>query len=563
MNGKSDSAVDPRDVRKTLVIGLDGASWDIIDPLIARGELPNLARILAGGVRGNLRSTIPPVTAVAWPSLYTGKNPGKHGIFAFRTIDVARYRQPADEWISAQPIAGRTIFDHLGSLGLKVCAYLAPITHPVWPINGVLVAGYPTPDLSKVYCHPPELASEISPLLPPGLDLWHSEPDELLPACFAAADNWTTTVERFLQQDQHHFYMVVENLTDYFVHRFWRFRDPTFPSYDAALAERFGDVVGQGYRHVDAAIGRMLELVSDEWVIAVVSDHGGGRGATKWFHVNGWLRRQGYLRQAESTRSRLARIPLTLPRRLLRSRSLKAAILRALPGLGQRQLARISSAAAAIDFVRTRAYGVDMYQIAGGVALNVRGRQEQGVVAAGEEYEALRGSIIADLKALREPATGRPIIKEVWRREELYAGPFAEKAPDVLFLLHEEFRCGQRHDQIVTDIDSVTLEGLSGTHRYEGVVALHAPGVFRSAASIEGAEIIDFLPTLYHAMGLPVPSDVDGKVLREAFEPDFMASHPVRTGGGMGETLTATGSSYGKEEEEGIRSALRGFGYVE
>lgn len=561
-NGKADAVIDPGAVRKALVIGLDGASWDIMDPLLANGELPNLARLLAGGVRATLRSTVPPLTAVAWPSCYMGKNPGRHGLFAFRSIDVSSYEAVGD-WISAQPIVGQTMFDYLGALGLPVYSYLAPITYPVWPINGVMVAGYPTPDLSKVYSYPAELAQQVPPMLDSNVDLWESSPDEVLPVCFAAAERWADTVERLVAEDRYHFYMVVENLTDYLVHRFWKLRDPSFPTYDPVLAARFGDVIAECYRVIDAAIGRMMSHVPNNWVVAVVSDHGGGRGPTKWFHANSWLRQQELLQPCRASGAKAARGSLKLVRSMVRGRALKGLLLRLLPGIGKKRLASLTATASAIDFQMTRAYAVDIYQVVGGIAINLRGRQQFGMVEPGAEYERLRDRVLSGLLDLRDPSTGQFIVQGAWRREELYQGPFAERAPDVLYLLNPDYRCGRRQDQMVTEIDTTTLQNMSGSHRMEGVLALHSPGVFCPQSVLENAQIIDFLPTLFHGMGLPVPADVDGEVLAPAFLPDYLAAHPVRTGAPLGQGQLVAAGVYDQGEEEGIKSSLRGFGYVE
>src|SRR5439155_5222514 len=146
--------------RKALIIGLDGATWDVIDPLLAKGELPHIGRLVERGVRAHLRSTIPPVTAAAWPSIVTGMNPGMHGIFRFETLDHEEYDRRG-EFNSSDRIAGRTIFDYLGGLGERVLAAAVPMTYPAWPINGRMVSGYPTPRPDQFFTYPPEWADEV------------------------------------------------------------------------------------------------------------------------------------------------------------------------------------------------------------------------------------------------------------------------------------------------------------------------------------------------------------------------------------------------------------------
>jgi predicted AlkP superfamily phosphohydrolase/phosphomutase len=549
-------------VRKALVIGLDGASWDFIDPLLQAGELPNLARLIAGGVRATLRSTIPPITAAAWPSFLTGKNPGKHGIFGFKALDLARYGEDG-ELSSSRPIAGQTLFDHLGALGLPVCAYLVPMTYPVWPINGSMVAGYPTPDVTRVYAHPPELAEWVPAPLESDFDRRNAGPEEVVRLSFDMLERLTRTMERFLAEDRHHFYMVVENLTDFFVHRFWKLRDPTFPTYDRALAAQVGDVIAECYRRVDAAIGRLLAKTPEDWVLVVLSDHGNGRGATRFFHVNQWLERQGLLQPARVGRASLARRGMGVVRALLRSPALKGLVLRLLPKRLQQRLTRVRDLANQVDWAATRAFGVQLYPLVGGITVNLRGRQPDGIVAPGAEYERLCSELLERLRELRDPQTGAQIVREAYRREEVYQGPYLASAPDVVFLTNPDYRIGNRLDQLVTEVDRASLWRWSGYHRMEGVLLLHAPGVFRRAATLDGPEIVDVLPTLYHAMGLPVPTDVDGRVLEGAFEPAFLAERPIRFGGTLGGDGAGGDGRYSEQEEEGIKVALRGFGYIE
>ena len=144
---------------KTLIIGLDGATFDLILPFVAKGELPCFAYLMKNGAWGELASTLPPVTAAAWPSFMTGENPGKHGILKFTQIDSGPetngdYKQA----ITSKSFAGRTFFDVMKMNGNRVGAVTIPVTYPPWDINGIMISGFPSPDNNKIYSVSPHIS---------------------------------------------------------------------------------------------------------------------------------------------------------------------------------------------------------------------------------------------------------------------------------------------------------------------------------------------------------------------------------------------------------------------
>ncbi len=549
---------------KALVIGLDAATWDIIDPLLARGELPNLARLVSQGVRGPLRSTIPPLTFCAWPAIMTGKNPGQIGIFSFYEHDLRRYER-SKRVSTARPLVGQTWFDLVGATGQRVIAYGVPMTYPAWPINGAMVSGFPTPDLTRTYAYPPELEQRIPGPLPAEFQQ-HSR-EEL-----ASADGvrWSLeVVDRYYRMSLEHLRdllsagpvglcMVAENLTDMFAHRFWWLRDPASPIHDPAAAARAGDPIAEVYRRTDAWIGELLALAGPGALVAVVSDHGAGAGATRLFSPNAWLREQGLLLGRGGVKRGLLRQGIRGARAVVTALGLAGAVRARSGGV----VARVRVDTERIDWSRTRAYRIPMYPLGGGIQINVRGRQPEGIVEPGAEYEALREQIIRGLLALRDPATGGPVVREAYRREELYHGAHVERAPDIIYLNDPRYRSDWKLEPLLDDIPLVALRRHSGDHRLDGMLALHGPGVFRPGATPERASVIDVAPTVLHALGMPVPDDMDGRVLEECFEPSFLLASPVRRGEAVGATAVAAGE-YSLEEEAGIRDALRGLGYIE
>lgn len=147
--------------RKALIIGLDGATFDVMDPLLAAGQLPNLGRLMHEGAWGRLRSTLPPNSAPAWTAFLTGKNPGHHGLLNFRYLDPSTYSGYSSPFASTVAFVGQTFLDGLGQAGKGVVAHGVPMTYPAWSVRGVMVSGYPTPDRKRAYTYPLQLSEEM------------------------------------------------------------------------------------------------------------------------------------------------------------------------------------------------------------------------------------------------------------------------------------------------------------------------------------------------------------------------------------------------------------------
>ncbi len=551
--------------RRAVVIGLDGATWEVLRPLGQAGRVPHLWGLAQRGCWGLLRSTLPPMTFPAFPSLLTGLNPGRHGILGPESVDLQRGTGPSRLAVGSGAIAGRTVLDLAGQAGRRVLSYGVPMTYPAWPIAGVLVAGYPTPDPFRLYAEPPEAVAGLTVQVPERLaaraqgmrldqilDEGHRlTPDEVLEYAQAELDTVVTNMAALLERESYDLVMFVIRAPDIVHHALFR---------RGEVGERNQPLIEQAYERVDAAVGRVLERFGGDWLIMVVSDHGGGPAPGAELHLNAWLRSRGWLVPSGSGAAKLSRGAVQVVRSLVWRSGLKRLLLQRMSGAQRRQVAKLRAAGQTFDWSQTRAYLVRTSFPAGGIQINLRGRQPQGIVEPGEEYERLRDEILAGLRELTLPGASTRLIREAYRREEVYRGPYTEAAPDIVFLHDPDYTLGDRLDVAVTQMDAVAAAAGRSVHRLEGVLSLTGPGVFR-AGMIEGASIVDVAPTLLYALGLPVPEDLDGTVLRDAFEPDFLARQPLLSGAEIGSAGGA--SEYSEEEEEGIRAALRGLGYIE
>ena len=554
---------------RILIIGLDAATFWLIDPWMQEQKLPTLARIQAQGARAELRSSIPYVSGPAWVSFATGKNPGKHGYF-----DFAR-RKPGDygvELVNAAHVMAPTLWQILSEAGQRVAVMNCPVTYPPRPVNGVLVGDMLTPSPKSQFTYPPELREE----------LYAAVPDYLIESAEASADRVATKATvaanvrrgttnralatRFLMEKapDWDFMHVVYSETDRIMTYLWDDMDPSHPRHDPALAGRFGGEIERHYRQADAILGDLLREVVDphgNTILFVMSDHGFG-GVHRFFFPNVWLQQEGYLALKGGRGSAGAQV-IRGARSLLKSLGLahlaRQTLRRLLPGWGTAGKLREFAFTSSVDWSRTRAF----WASDNGVTLNVRGREPEGIVAPGAEAQALADEIKARLLALREPQTGERVVAEVWKREEIYNGPYVDWSPDLRVIWQEypeqrrtHFSAGEPWAE-----SAFAFAGQTGDHARDGILYAYGPGV-RRGVRLPRLSIMDLAPTVLWLRGLPVPADMDGRVLTELFEPDFVAGHPVQRGAATGAVTPAAAAELSAEDEEALADRLRGLGYI-
>jgi predicted AlkP superfamily phosphohydrolase/phosphomutase len=549
---------------RVIVFGLDGATWDIARPLIDAGRMPNLARLVANGASGPLASTVPPISAAAWITFLTGQNPGRHGVYQFRKMDMRQYGGYRDEFATSQDYVGRSFIELAGQRGRRVAAVGVPMTYPPFPVNGFLVSGFPRPFGPQAQVFPPAKAA--------ALGRWDEVQDSfnfsLSPAqTVETSDYWvrkyTDIGLEALAEERFDLFLVVWNSTDNIPHLFWKYTDPAFPAYDAAGAPQFGEVINHQYEVADAEIGRLLAAQPDldQTTILVMSDHGMGPHPYRRVNFGVWLAGQGFLALKKGAGSQpsllsqaVGQVRRRMPRQWLdRLRGRMPAGLRADLYARQMNLDQI-------DWGATVAYRLKVFPSVEGIVLNVAGRQPQGIVEQGAPYEALRDQLLSALADLRDPASGQPIIARASRREDLFEGPFVDDIPDILLELHPPYTGGSAlQGNLVMPLALDELSAYSGSHSPTGLFVFNGPGVRRSHW-LEDAHIQDLAPTLMHVMGLPVASWMDGRVLQDLFEPAAVrpaayAEYDVAERDPNGAGLTSA-------EEEAIRAQLAGLGYL-
>jgi predicted AlkP superfamily phosphohydrolase/phosphomutase len=548
-----------------LVIGLDGATFAVIRHMIAAGELPNLAALMDQGSSGFLESTIPPFSPPAWTSFMTGMNPGRHGIFGFVNFDPLSYTHLDSRPVTGRSLAGHTFFDVLSQAGYRLAVLTVPITYPAWAINGYMVAGAPCPDAETGLAYPEVFAAGLRHRYTFLSTFWSKPNAEIIAGLYDMMERRTALALQLLGEKQLDAMVVVFGATDRAQHNFWRYYDPAFEArLNLPREADYDNVIPGIYRRADAAIGRLLARVGKDTTVFIISDHGGGPAATQYLHTNAWLQQQGLLsvkRSQDTVVSGLRRAVMAARRGL--GAQVEHRLRRLLPSRLIAQGRALVRNVAQIDWPATQAYRFPMYPPAEGIVINVAGRQPQGIVQPGSEYEQVRAQILQQARQLIDPATGQPVVAHAYKREELYHGPHAERAPDIVLILTEDYRGGTNvHPPAITSVDPSALSKVNGEHRMHGVLLARGP-MIRQNAWLENARLVDMAPTILYTLGVPVPEEMDGVVLEDLFSPLYREAHPVQySDQGKADDIGAVDSGLTPEEEEQVRRHLERLGYV-
>lgn len=552
---------------KVFVIGLDGGTLDIIKPWVSEGKLPHLAEIMANGSFGKLRSTIHPLTAPAWTSFMTGKNPGKHGIFDFISLMPNSYQIRYNNALSRM---SPSLWKLLSDAGKKVIAVNVPFTFPPENVNGILISGLDTPSTKSVFTYPPSLYKEIKKHVGEYLIIAQYKNTKgrggYASEILHMIENRAATAKYLMDNYQWDFFMVVFSATDIAQHTFWKYMDPNHPQYIAEEAAKYGNVILGVYQKIDKEIGHIMERLDDRTTLIIMSDHGAGP-LKKVVYLNKWLEQQNLLRFSQKNNSTLASTQFS--KKLLGRckkdlpRGVKNIITKFFPELK----AKVDSylVTSHIDWPHTKAFSCGVH---GSIVINLRGRQPRGIVQPGEDYEELRNEINARLSDLADPETGEAVIERVYRREELYHGKFVQYAPDLLIQWKDyAYTAQQDYGEGVKSIFETrnkfefSEKEHNGSHRLDGVIMMFGE-LMKAGTELKGSEIIDLAPTILYLMGTEIPIDMDGKVLTSALIKDYLETHPIvyrkTTHDDVNEVIT----TYSREEAQEIEGRLKDLGYL-
>ena len=548
---------------KTIVFGLDGACFELLDPWLDAGALPTLAGLVDRGGRVPLASCVPATTPPAWTSLTTGVNPGKHGVFGF-------YRRHRDEYdgspVTDRDVSARRLWDYTSRAGLRSVVVNVPVTHPARPLEGVLIPGYLAPDEPDPY--PADVLAEVG------------RPDYRVYAPSEAADvaeeqlldEWLALTESRKE--------IAVRLMD--AHE-WDLLFVEFQKTDGAV-HKFSDHdhVRRIYERVDECLAAVLDAVDGEPNVFVVSDHGIGQPKEWAVALNTWLvetdyattttgeaSATGWLEQAtaahdDSEGAEGGRSPIaTLLAGLSRFGVTKQRLERALSAVGLYELAaryaptgvgagldeEVVDRAASDAFYEGMGFsGVDV-----GVVINDERFYADGTVAA-DEYDTVRAELMAALRDLTGP-DGERAFARVQPREAVYDGPRTPEAPDIVLEQAADYVIGSTFPRGETFIPT---EAGRIDHTRDGLVIAAGPDIASEWEMDATPSVVDVTPTLLHLLDVPLNERFDGRSLASVLvtdrEPTYEAYEPIEAPGD---------AAVSADERAALEERLRSMGYLE
>ncbi|MFW5955913.1 MAG: alkaline phosphatase family protein [Halorhabdus sp.] len=511
---------------KTVVLGLDGASWHLLDPWLQSGELPNLARLRTESAWAETESCLPPVTFPNWKCYASGKNPGKFGVFWFERVDLAA---GTIEVTNGSDFETAELWDYLNDAGLRAGVINMPSMYPPREIDGPIVAGGPDAvegeyrSIEGGYTTPAALEAELESRFD-----YRVHPDPLLSsnderggeveAILELLDTRLEVALTLLDERDLDFVHVTLFYLNVLQHFFWN-DEPT----------------RRAYRRIDEWIGTIQERADTNLVI--MSDHGSGPTTTE-FYVNEWLAEEGYQAREGSVDSLFQKIGLdrenvlAVAKRLGMVGLLATVVPQRLQELvPQRAGLKRGRKLEAIDLEQTDAVA-----------------SAQGpIYLHPSASESVRDALIDDLRAVADE--DGPLFDGVYRGEDVYSGPFVDLGPDIVL--------DQRDGVHVNDgVGGGQIRAAPDRWRAEntrnGIFLASGPD-FEAAGQLDRVSILDIAPTVLVANGCAVPSDVDGEVL------------PIVTGDPTVEFRDTIDLEDGgsKRDTEGVEDRLKQLGYME
>ncbi len=517
--------------KKILVLGLDGMPLNFMLFLMEKGMAPNLKALFQRGTYGKLKSVIPPITPAAWTSFQTGKYPNKHGVVDFFVEKPWTYQY---EFTNSTRIASKTLWKILSDAQKKPIIVNVPLTYPPEAIEGIIIPGFDAPETSDDCIHPKGLLKTIENKIGryDFYRMWWNEAvfkqsglSGLLQELLHITDSQVEGVKFLMKEFDWDFFMYHFQVTDALQHHVYHIIDPSHHGRGEAEKEQYALIL-EFYKNIDRKVGELLELAGQDACVCVLSDHG-FLSLEKAFYLNHWLQQKGYL--AENRHYLLVKI---LENIVHLSKKLKLPVLRHMKYPLRKNPVRTLRK---IDFKRTQAYAYcylvnfAFLFVNKSLAVNV---------------EALK----QDLKNIQY--NGEYVVKDVY---PWYSGETAtEFNPDLVV----EFVEGYSIMQKIPSKKRPFAFDLSNdsNHAINGMFCIAGNNI--KTGYTTHAEIVDIFPTILHMMDIPIPDDIDGKIIADALEV-YENAHYVEPDGS-----TTSHISAGTEDFEKVANRLKDLGYL-
>ncbi len=532
---------------KIIVLGLDGATFDVISPLIKEGVMPNLKRIMGKGALGILKSVIPPVTAPAWLSIATGLSPFSLRIFDFMYFDEKNNKMKP---IDSSFFKNRSLWDYVEEYGMRPIIVNYPFLYPPYEIDGIIISGFPA-TIKDEFTFPSYLKKEILRIVSNGFDFivnyHHPKYDDVtlfLNDLFKTLENKYKIIKYLLMNKKWRIAFIVLSETDWFQHRMWKYIDTT----NERKTNKYNSKIKKFWAKIDEIIGFLDDIVDEGGEFFIISDHGFGPN-TSVFRLNYWLEQQRYLKR----KKKYCNIKIIKETFLyfLTQISNKLKFYKYFPKVYKWGKKTVNSFKPRIldeiDWQNTIAFDPGHTIPFGGIYLNKKYLENSGI-----NREGMINSIIRDL---------RVIAKEQNFKLEIFKS-FSDSSdiPDILISIND-WGCVLPKNQFEGRVYENTpySDRHTGCHRLEGIFIAKGKKIKRN--KLKEVKLMDILPTVLYTLDVPIPSNIEGRVLKEIFIENYLKSHPISFRKGNIVEYKKD-SELSLSEDEKIKRQLEGLGYM-
>ena len=524
-------------MKKVFVIGLDGATFDVINPLISKGKLPNIEGFIKRGSSSRMISTIPPLTAPAWLALSTGLNPGKTGVYDFLKRKDTKSGELTT--VSSDDFKGRTFWDFLSSNGKKVTIVNYPMLFPPYEINGSMISGIGTSWHENI-TYPHDLKKEIAKwtngsykVIIKLLDKY-DDINLFMKDLYNMFNQRLKVVKKLMEREWDLFFAVFV-ATDRMQHLMWKHLDESHPLYNKEDSSKCRLIFEEFWMHVDKSIGELVDKIPKNTNILIVSDHGFG-SVVQTFNLPKWLVEKGYMKMKKKKGTTI-KIPGKLKTKLKKLRY--SCIRKLIPDRIFRSLYEkiVSMGFGKIDFENSSAFTLPHSDIMGTIYI---------------VDPSVKQKLIKDLENIGNDI-GKKTEVLFFLKEDIYKGKEMEKMPDIFFTL-DNWKTYFKH----TRLDDTLYDPfpysprITGTHRPDGIFVGVGPN-FAENVNSDKISIFDIAPTILYLLEEKISADMDGKVLSDFLmnidrEPEFF--QPERKG-----------FSDSEFDEDKVKQRLKDLGY--
>jgi predicted AlkP superfamily phosphohydrolase/phosphomutase len=511
------------DKKRVLVIVLGEATMDLIIPWIDQGELPAFKKFYDQGASGKLKSSLPMITPQMWGSIVTGKNSGRHGLFDFwqRGSD-GKFKE-----VNGSKIKAKAIWHILTENGLTSGIVNIPFTYPPQRIKGFMISGEDAPGAHRSIAYPSMLFDEIVK------KFGRYRLKDIFPGGRQKEDYLTLVEEDVKKQTDVLSYLVSNKNWDFFLtffsataitqHYFWK---------DMEMGNNnFKDIIRTAYKSLDSAVDRLTKAAGEDADIFIISECGAGP-LISGIQINTWLQKEGFLTYKknlnEHPKSDGAELPQeskSFGQSFFRSKisgfrkNIQGYIPKSWFYFANKKMHWLKSwiqnylAGSDIDWAKTYAFSRGKE---GDIFINLKGRDPEGIVDE-KDYDSVRNRIIESFLKLKNPSNGKNVVNKIYKREELYKGPYLEFAPDLLIDWVDSAYMPTESDK---NKDSIFVERwrenmnwpTSGSHRIDGVFMANGPHIAENKINVQ-AGLLDLLPTWLHLLGQKIPDDLEGEII--------------------------------------------------